>query len=864
MYSQSKLIPFFLVVILALVGCGGSSNPSSLQSVQNAATNNDASTISVALLNSIAGVSGAVANRELQYQSAIAARQAFNVDTAAEIQALINSINALSVSLPISRLPVSSLPVRNLNRGALSSMVSTAGSVQTIAFSLSADQEVETGFDATINTGAQATATIMIDTTSGAISGEVVASGLDSGQSITGVHLHAAFAGASGGIIEPLVVDSTNPLRYVFSTGAALSTTELASLLAGGTYINLHTTGNTAGQLRGQVVPANIQVLFSNLEGAQQNPPVTSSATGRGYLTVNTSSNTGAITANVSTSGFTPTVAHIHSGFAGENGPVIITLNAGTTAGSFVSPAGAVAQSVAGLLSGNYYFNVHSSGNPSGEVRGQLAGGDIQVIRSELQSSQQNPAVVSAASGVGYLTVNTSSNTGAVTARVSTSGFTPTAAHIHSGFAGENGPIVITLEAGTGAGSFVSPTGAVAQSVTGLLSGNYYFNVHSSGNPGGEVRGQLAGSGIQIIRSELQSSQENPPVVSAATGIGYLTVNTSSNTGAVTARVSTSGFTPTAAHIHSGFAGQNGPVIITLQAGSNAGSFVTSAGAMAQSVSGLLNGNYYFNVHSSANSGGELRGQLAGSNVEIIRSELQGDQENPVNSTTASGVAYMSINTQTNFSVINANVDGFAASAAHIHDGFAGSNGAVVLALSDVSLTRGATLGTAFSVTSASSNTPTLVTQDVLNGRYYVNVHDNNPGEVRGQIAGSDTVIIRSILERSQEVPSASGANPNSTGRGYITVAQTSGSIRANANINGFVPTVAHIHQGRFGATGNPIITLNLDATATDGADASFSAPANAQAMSVTGLLNGNYYFNVHSAANPAGEVRGQILPSAN
>ena len=77
-----------------------------------------------------------------------------------------------------------------------------------------------------------------------------------------------------------------------------------------------------------------------------------------------------------------------------------------------------------------------------------------------------------------------------------------TAAHIHRGATGANGGVAVnpmltaadmTLSGGTGSFSKtgVTVTPAVAQEI---LNGpaNFYFNVHSTLNPGGVARGQLA------------------------------------------------------------------------------------------------------------------------------------------------------------------------------------------------------------------------------------------------------------------------------------------------------------------------------------------------------------------------------------
>ena len=75
---------------------------------------------------------------------------------------------------------------------------------------------------------------------------------------------------------------------------------------------------------------------------------------------------------------------------------------------------------------------------------------------------------------------------------VTVDGFTPTAAHIHRGVAGANGPVVITLTK-TGPNTFAVPdrTFVSDSDLLAYNSNELYVNVHSEKNPNGEVRGQL-------------------------------------------------------------------------------------------------------------------------------------------------------------------------------------------------------------------------------------------------------------------------------------------------------------------------------------------------------------------------------------
>ena len=108
-----------------------------------------------------------------------------------------------------------------------------------------------------------------------------------------------------------------------------------------------------------------------------------------------------------------------------------------------------------------------------------------------LSGSNEVPAVTSSASGSGTVTVNSDRT---VTGRITVSGMTATAAHIHQGAPGANGPVIVPFVM-QGDNTFVAKDGAklTEEQYTAYKAGNTYVNVHSAKNPGGEVRAQLKG-----------------------------------------------------------------------------------------------------------------------------------------------------------------------------------------------------------------------------------------------------------------------------------------------------------------------------------------------------------------------------------
>ena len=110
--------------------------------------------------------------------------------------------------------------------------------------------------------------------------------------------------------------------------------------------------------------------LKLHLTGAEETPPVTTSASGTGTITIAADKS---VTGTVKTAGIEGTVAHIHVGAPGQSGPPIITLNKGAD-GSWSVPTGSklTDDQYASFKAGNLYVNVHSAEHKAGEIRGQL------------------------------------------------------------------------------------------------------------------------------------------------------------------------------------------------------------------------------------------------------------------------------------------------------------------------------------------------------------------------------------------------------------------------------------------------------------------------------------------------------------
>ncbi|MDE2051468.1 MAG: CHRD domain-containing protein [Gammaproteobacteria bacterium] len=115
---------------------------------------------------------------------------------------------------------------------------------------------------------------------------------------------------------------------------------------------------------------ASAATVRIQLTGSHEAPPVKTMARGSGVIEVAAD---GSVSGKIATRGIKGTMAHIHEGAPGQDGPPIISLAPGPH-GTWVVPAGSKLSphQYKEFLAGDLYVNVHSAAHPGGEIRGQL------------------------------------------------------------------------------------------------------------------------------------------------------------------------------------------------------------------------------------------------------------------------------------------------------------------------------------------------------------------------------------------------------------------------------------------------------------------------------------------------------------
>ena len=221
----------------------------------------------------------------------------------------------------------------------------------------------------------------------------------------------------------------------------------------------------------------------------------------------------------------------------------------------------------------------------------------------------------------------------------------------------------------------------------------------------------------------------------------------------------------------------------------------------------------------------------------------------------------------------------------HIHSGRAGVNGPVVL---NSSLTRVEDApaegvlrfqGQILPANAAGLAALRGVMEDPQ--AYYVNLHTtaHPAGAIRGQVDPAQALVLMTQLDPGNEVPPGAGLAARGTGTLMVVAGLrpngdfSSAEVAFDVNYAGFPEgtnfTGLHIHTGAAGVNGPVTIDSALRGPVAAGAGGAgnlrYEAEVNmASAASVAALYGlftrpAGYYMNLHTQANPAGAIRGQM-----
>ena len=513
-------------------------------------------------------------------------------------------------------------------------------------------------------------------------------------------------------------------------------------------------------------------------------------------------------------------------------------------------------------------------------------------LTAALNGAQAVPVVVTSASGTGSFVLNDDRTELKYTITYQgLSGTLSAGGHFHLGTVGRNGGIVkaIAVSGGPASGMVtgVWKSTDVTQPLTvalveSLLTGRIYVNVHTAASPAGEIRGQvLLGTALHFT-VDLNAAQEVPVNATTGTGTGVFVLSPDrTQMDYAIAYQGLTGALSAGGHVHVGAPGVSGGVVRSIAKGGDPAANVvrdswkatdSSQPLTSALVDSAIAGKLYVNFHTTANPAGEVRGQLVLAGGTGFSASLEGDKQVPPVTADGRGVAYVVLNsarTEARYAVTYYGLTGTLSAGGHFHTGGLSATGPVIKGIATSGGGAAATLSGLWTSTDATQPLTPARAESLLTGKVYVNFHTaTNPGgEIRGQFEMTTGIGFDVVLDGSQENPAVTTTGQ---GSGYAVLNGERNDLRYRLTyygLSGPLTAGGHFHAAGVGRNGPVVRSI-----AAGGDPAANSVEGNWASSAVTqpltdalkdSLIAGNIYANFHAAANPGGEIRGQLGTSA-
>lgn len=487
--------------------------------------------------------------------------------------------------------------------------------------------------------------------------------------------------------------------------------------------------------------------------------------------------------------------------------------------------------------------------------------GDRLLLTAKLTGDQESPAVTTNALGVGSFLLNAAHDSLCVDVTVTGLSSAITGAHIHTGAVGVSGPVLKDLSTFINGNTIKTVIyGAdLSAHLKEYLTGELYINVHTSSHADGEIRGQIYLETDWSFVSFLDGSQIVPSSNTAAYGLGVF--NLSKDSSKIKYNIIVQGVSGalTEARLNYGAKGLNGALAasLTTSINGNAISGVLTNPSPAL-IDSLRKSKVYIDLSTTLHPlGTELRGQLINESKYLyFDASLNGQQEVPVITTAALGVASIKLNATYDtlwYDVVTNGLSG-TITGAHFHLGAPGVSGPVQVDII-AGLVGNKITGKIF----GTSLTADFV-KNLLKGNLYINLHTalNINGEIRGQVYRVARQGYTIDLNGAQEVPAVT---TNAKGTGIVSINRDGDNAHFMIVADGLTAIAGHFHKQVVGQSGGVIFDLEpyyLNGGAFGYWKAGSTTPFTAAIANA--FDTDSIYANVHTVANPNGEIRGQVI----
>lgn len=455
------------------------------------------------------------------------------------------------------------------------------------------------------------------------------------------------------------------------------------------------------------VLQLQAQEVFFTIKFDSTNTGSGSSGRGTGYGILSNDRKTLRYDFTVNNLQGTISAAHFH--YSPTGGVVhAITLNGNSGSGVWENIPDSLTNA---LFSGDLYLNVHTSAFAGGEIRGNM---EPRQSAFPLLLNGTQAGTSSTGHGSGYIVLDRHEESPGViknylSYRFTYAGLSAVRSGVHFHSLADGGVVhSITMNDSTAEESWEAPDNIY----TLLLHKKLYLNIHTSVNPGGEIR---ANTGILVGEIPLVGTINGSQASTASSAQGTvwavlrpdLTVKYSATFANLQGNFS-------AAHFHTA---NGGAVVnaVTFTGNHTSGDWT---GLTDANLVDLIKGKIYLNIHSSTSPGGEIRGNLYLHDGALV-GILDGTQAGTASS--GKGTIWITFyDDSVEYHVTIAGLQG-TFSAAHFH---VSPSGNVAFPLT---FTNGSAGG---------FWSPQEKMLDLINGNIYINVHSSSfpGGEIRSNL----------------------------------------------------------------------------------------------------------------------------------
>ena len=116
--------------------------------------------------------------------------------------------------------------------------------------------------------------------------------------------------------------------------------------------------------------------------------------------------------------------------------------------------------------------------------------------------------------------------------------------------------------------------------------------------------------------------------------------------------------------------------------------------------------------------------------------------------------------------------------------------------------------------------------------------------------------VVSGTFSGAQEVPAVTTA---ATGSFTGTFDKTTRELRYTVTFTGLTPAAGHLHLGAPGANGGVFQTFQFNNAASTGFESPIVATTTLSPAQAASLLGTGVYANLHTPANPGGEIRANL-----